>query len=73
MVKRGRIPTEVHAIVTKAFMQGFSTKSDFARENADWVAMAACLGLISTSVPNRGFGRTWRVTESGLRMIKEMK
>lgn len=60
-------------MLTKAYMQGFSTKSDYAREMADFVAMAASQGLISTSVPHRGWGRTWRITEAGLKILNKGK
>jgi len=58
-------------VLNKAYMNGFSTKSDIAREYADVVAIAAVSGLISTSIPRRGWGRTWRITEGGLRLIKK--
>ena len=56
-------------VVHRAYTQGFSTKSDFAREQADYVAIAACMGLISTSVPQVGYGRIWRATASGINRL----
>ncbi len=54
------------AVVEKAWTAPFRTKSDFARENADAVAAAACRGLITTSVNATDHGRDWLVTPDGL-------
>ena len=54
------------AIVEKAWTAPFRTKSDFARENADAVAAAACRGLITTSVNATDHGRDWLATPDGL-------
>lgn len=43
-----------------------TTKSDFARENADYIAMAASMGLISTRIMENVYGRHWQVTAKGL-------
>lgn len=43
-----------------------TTKSDFARENADYIAMAASMGLISTRIMTDVYGRNWQVTSKGL-------
>jgi hypothetical protein len=53
----------------RAFNQGFSTKSDFARAHANHVACAASLGLISTALPDGNFGNRWRTTETGLKVL----
>lgn len=56
-------------VLGQAWAGGFSTKSDFARANADAVAEAASRGFI-TSVNERGeFGRWWRITKPGLHVL----
>lgn len=49
---------------------GFSTRSNFARENAELVAEAASCGLITVAVPVEGtpvvsFQNVWRLTHEG--------
>jgi hypothetical protein len=48
-----------------------TTKSDFARENADYIAMAASMGLITTRIMTAVFGRQWQVTAKGLHALEE--
>lgn len=54
-----------HRVLLEA-QRGFTTRSDFARQNAELVAQAACLGLISTKVPDGVFGGIWSLTPLGL-------
>jgi hypothetical protein len=65
----------VLAAVARAWSDGFSTRSDFARTNAEAVAEAACQGLITTlNVITGEFGRQWLVTPKGCRkLFKEVK
>lgn len=49
-----------------AWSGGFTTKSDYARFNADQVAIAASEGWITTMLPGGGFGRSWYITLTGL-------
>lgn len=48
-----------------------TTKSDFAREHADFVAMAASMGLISTRIMEEVYGRQWQITSRGLAALEE--
>lgn len=59
---------DLTATLSAAWRGGFSVKSNFAREHAEAIAAAACLGLITTqSVPRSvAFGRTWLITAKGL-------
>ena len=57
------------SVVERAWMTPFMTKSDYARDNADLVAAAACNALITTSVNSNEHGRRWRPTPAGLRML----
>lgn len=47
-----------------------TTKSDFAREYADYVAMAASMGFISTRIMEHVYGRQWQVTARGLDVLE---
>lgn len=49
-----------------------TTKSDFAREYADYVAMAASLGWITTRIAGEVFGRQWTVTAKGMGALNEI-
>lgn len=56
----------VNKVLRKAWLGGFMTKSNFAREFANEIAIAASLGLITTKVGKDQFDRTWRITRKGL-------
>jgi hypothetical protein len=64
--ERGLTLTEV---LERAWKSGFSTKSDFAREHADFVAMAASDGFITTRIAAGLYGRDWQITPSGLKHL----
>ena len=46
-------------------------KADYARDHADYIAMAASLGLITTRVGANRFASDWQVTGKGIRYINE--
>jgi hypothetical protein len=48
-----------------------TVKSDLAREQADIIAMAASLSLITTKVGPNTFAGAWQITGTGLRYINE--
>lgn len=48
-----------------------TTKSDFAREQADYIAMAASMGLISTRIMRDVYGRQWQITTKGLDALEK--
>lgn len=60
---------ETLPIVDRAWRSPFSTKSDFARENASAVAVAAQQGLITTRITGDVYGSVWRVTPNGLSVL----
>jgi len=45
--------------------------SNFAREQAAFVAMAASMGLISTKISMDLYGRGWKLTCGGLKLLNE--
>ena len=61
-------------VLWAAWGGGFSTKSNFARDYADYVAVAASSGLITTHITGPTFGRFWLIAPKGLErlwLIKE--
>jgi hypothetical protein len=65
---------DLTATLNAAWRGGFSVKSNFAREHAEAIAAAACLGLITTQSIPRGaaFGRTWLITAKGLSHLSKL-
>jgi hypothetical protein len=60
-------------LLDEAWTTGFAVSSRYARENAELVAMAASLQLISTRVNRDVFSREWQITNKGLRWLNETK
>jgi len=63
---------ELQGVLHRAWEMPFTTKSDYAREHADVIAMAASRGLLTTEVACGIFSREWRVTVAGVRLLSEM-
>ena len=61
----------VNLVLRRAWLEGFRTKSNFAREFADEVAIAASLGLITTKIGKDSFDKTWHITRKGLDHLGE--
>jgi len=62
-------------VVLRCYQQPVTIQSNYARENAAWVAMAASIGLITTKVffvDSAEFSRAWRVTAKGLQSLEGM-
>lgn len=62
---------DFYAVIYCAWAGGFTVSSDLARKESAWVAMASCLGLISTMEPDGSFGRTWYATPRGFEFLKQ--
>jgi hypothetical protein len=56
-------------VLERAWLGGFRTKSDFAREHADHIAIASSRKLITTLRLDGEFGRTWQITPAGLSIL----
>ncbi len=56
-------------VLRRAWIHPFKTQSDFARENANFVAMAASDGLITTKVATGLYGDRWLITDIGINHI----
>lgn len=64
------IDKKLFDVVLEAYRRSFSVQSDYARAKADYVAMAASLGYISTKVHNNVYSRDWRPTVKGLSWLE---
>lgn len=73
-MQQGNVSDGLLRVVDEAYLRGFTLQSEFARRNAELVAVAASKSLITTEVGTKAsFGRTWRVTSKGLRLLNEHK
>lgn len=70
MTKASSLDVGLSNVVLEAHKSAFSVQSDFARKEAELVAMAASLGLITTRVHRNIFSRHWRVTVKGLMFLE---
>lgn len=52
-------------VLDKAAREPFTVKSNFARDEAWYVAVCASQGLLSTEVDHEVFGNKWNITEVG--------
>ena len=60
-------------ILYEAWKSGFSVQSNFFRDNAGLVAMAASMQLITTRVTEGVYGSTWQITAKGIRLLNELE
>jgi hypothetical protein len=60
-------------VLEEAWTTGFTVQSATARSQAEVVAMAASLQLITTRVNAQVFSRNWQITNKGLRWLNEAK
>jgi hypothetical protein len=70
--RSARIGLKLTDVLKRAWTKPFSTKSDFARTNADIIALAASDGLITTRVATGMYGREWLVTAAGLKRLRAL-
>lgn len=57
-------------MLDEAHSSPFSTKSNFARHFATFVALAASLGWLTTINADRTFGSRWLITPDGLSALR---
>lgn len=60
-------------VMIAAWDGGFFTRSNVARKNAEEVASAACLGLITTQTIEKSYGKVWRITPRGCDLLFKEK
>lgn len=65
------IQTKLYDIILEAYTRSFAVQSDFARQYATYVAMAASMGLISTKVHQDIYSGEWRPTVKGLTWLEK--
>lgn len=70
-MRSSSIDKRLFIVVLEAYKRSFSVQSDYARAEAELVAMAASLGLISTKVHNNVYSRDWRPTARGLLWLEK--
>lgn len=56
-------------LLHQVYIKPMAIQSNTARRDADLVAMAASMGLITTQISPQQFGRDWRVTNKGLLLL----
>lgn len=66
MAPHGKKLTDV---LSRAYDYPFKTKSDYARVNADYIALAASLGLLTVVLHNGIHTREWRLTDLGIHTL----
>ena len=73
--KAGETHTDVeerlHRALKACWRENVRVKSDFARKEADIIAMAASLQLITTKIGKQRFAKTWLITSKGLTWLNE--
>jgi hypothetical protein len=60
-------------VLERAWKRPFTTKSDYARENATLVAMGASDGFLTTKLAAGLYGSTWQLTPGGLKHLWMMR
>jgi len=81
--EHGQTPTELdenteiallamYEVLIESWAGGFTTKSKFAREAANIIAVAATEGLITTRLEEEVWGNRWMITEKGMNFMKEI-
>lgn len=67
------VEEQLITLLDEAWKNGFTVQSGIARSQAEAVAMAASLQLITTRVNRDVFSREWQITAKGLRWLNETK
>ncbi len=71
MIYHGPLTDELWLVLKTAWKSGISLQSDFARQNAMEVALAASCGWLSTVDPDgKAYRRQWRITASGITALQ---
>lgn len=71
MTPTDRIVAEMAEVVERAWMHTLTTKSDFAREYAPWVAACASEGFITNRIGSFTYTNQWLPTPVGLEWLQE--
>lgn len=63
--------TRLSELLDRVWRDKVSVKSDYARTNAEVVAMAASLSMITTKTGVSTFTGSWQITTTGLSWLNE--
>ncbi len=63
----------MHGVLDRAWRNPFTTKSDFAREAADYVAIASFEGMITTKIATDTWGNEWLITDLGMAFREDLR
>lgn len=73
--RAGRTPTNpetrLRELLDRVWRAELRVKADYARANAEIVAMAASLQLISTKTDSNTFAAAWLITPKGLTWLNQ--
>jgi hypothetical protein len=69
----GGIGRRLTDVLATAWHSPFTVKSDFARAQAVFIAMAASDGLITTREAAGLYGNVWRITQRGLERLRILR
>ena len=68
-----RIEKDLAPILFEAWKSGFAVSSNFARQQAPYVAMAASMQLITTRIAEGLYSSQWLITAKGIRLLNELE
>ena len=63
----------VYTVLHTTWRSPYTTKSDFARAHANYVAMCASEALITTKIADDTWGNEWLITEMGMAFMQELQ
>ena len=63
----------VYTVLHSTWRSPYTTKSDFARAHANYVAMCASEALITTKIADDTWGNEWLITELGMSFMEELQ
>lgn len=59
----------LYQVLHRAYLQPFAVASNYCRRHIQEVAALASMGLLTTKVGNRIYGRQWRITPDGIETL----
>jgi hypothetical protein len=69
MERKKEVTRRLCSLLATVWTAPFSTKSDRARLDADYIAIAAEAGLITTRTLDGEYGHRWMIAPKGLRFL----
>jgi hypothetical protein len=71
VVARHALEQRLAELLDRVWREKVSVKSDYARANAEIVAMAASLHMLTTKTGVSTFANAWQITNTGLSWLNE--